>query len=133
MNGKKTGDHFLDAGWTNYNKHALYVTFDITGQLKKGANAIGVMLGNGFYFIPGQRYLKLQLAYGYPKLITACFINYNDGTFENIVSDESWKTAPGPITFSSIYGGEDYNANLEQQGWNIPRFNDRSWKNAVKW
>lgn len=131
VNGKKTGDHFLDAGWTNYDKHALYVTFDITSQLKKGDNAIGIMLGNGFYFMPGERYLKVQLAYGYPKAICRLLIEYADGSTENITSDESWKTAPGPVTFSSIYGGEDYDANLEQKGWDAPGFNDNNWKKVV--
>lgn len=69
LNGKKTGDHFLDPGWTQYSKHALYVSFDITKELKPGQNAIGVMLGNGFYYIPGERYRKLTGAYGYPKMI----------------------------------------------------------------
>lgn len=131
INGKKTGDHFLDPGWTNYDKQALYVTFDVTHQLKQGNNAIGVMLGNGFYFTPSGRYLKLQLAYGYPKMICRMLLEYNDGTTENIVSDASWKTAPGPVTFSSIYGGEDYNATLEQQGWNMPLFNDKNWRGVV--
>ena len=52
LNGKKVDDHFLDAGWTQYDKHALYVTFDITKSLKQGKNAVGVMLGNGFYYVP---------------------------------------------------------------------------------
>lgn len=131
VNGKKAGDHFLDAGWTNYDKHALYVTFDVTNQLKQGINAMGIMLGNGFYFMPGDRYLKLQLAYGYPKAICRLLVEYADGTTENIISDASWKTAPGPVTFSSIYGGEDYNANLEQNGWDAPSFDDTKWKNVV--
>jgi hypothetical protein len=131
INGKKTGDHFLDPGWTDYDKHALYVTFDITSQLQKGRNAIGVMLGNGFYFIPGERYRKLQLAYGFPKMICRVLVEYADGSYQNIISDPSWKTSPGPVTFSSIYGGEDYDANLEQEGWDSPRFNDASWNNVV--
>jgi len=131
VNGKKSGDHFLDAGWVDYEKQALYVSFDVTNQLKKGQNAIGVMLGNGFYFIPGDRYLKLQLAYGFPKMICRMMLEYADGTSENIISDNSWKTAPGPVTFSSIYGGEDYNATLEQKGWDSPSFKDNSWKNAI--
>ncbi len=131
INGKKAGDHFLDAGWTNYDKEALYVTFDVTSQLKQGANAIGVMLGNGFYFLPGERYLKLQLAYGFPKMICRIALEYNDGGIEDIVSDESWKAAPGPVTFSSIYGGEDYNATMEQGGWNKAAFNDKQWKSVI--
>jgi hypothetical protein len=131
VNGKKAGDHFLDAGWVDYEKQALYVSFDVTNQLKKGKNAIGVMLGNGFYFIPGERYLKLQLAYGFPKMICRMMLEYADGTSENIISNNSWKTAAGPVTFSSIYGGEDYNAMLEQKGWDTPSFNDNLWKNAI--
>ncbi|MEJ7769028.1 MAG: family 78 glycoside hydrolase catalytic domain, partial [Chitinophagaceae bacterium] len=131
VNGEKTGDHFLDAGWTNYDKQALYVTFDITRQLRKGSNAIGVMLGNGFYFIPGERYRKLQTAYGYPKMICRVLIEYTDGTADNIMSDPSWRSAPGGTTFSSIFGGEDFDANLVPAGWNSRLFNDTAWKNVV--
>jgi hypothetical protein len=131
VNGNKTGDHFLDPGWTNYKKHAQYVSFDITGQLKRGGNAIGVMLGNGFYYIPGQRYRKMTGAYGLPKMILRTVIEYKDGTTENIISDESWKTVSSPVIFSSIFGGEDYDAGLEQTGWNTFLFNDNTWKNVI--
>jgi alpha-L-rhamnosidase len=131
LNGKKVGDHFLDPGWVNYEKEALYVSFDLTDQLKKGENAIGVLLGNGFYFTPSGRYRKLTLAYGYPKMICRLLVEYKDGTTENIISNTSWKTTAGPITFSSIYGGEDYDATKEQNGWDRPLFNDKSWKKAI--
>jgi alpha-L-rhamnosidase len=133
LNGEKVGDHFLDPGWTQYDKQALYVPFDLTPQLKPGDNTIGVMLGNGFYFIPrDKRYRKMTGAYGYPKMICRLVIEYADGTTGGLVSDESWKTAPGPITFTSIYGGEDYNANLEQPGWNANGFDDSKWRNAIE-
>ncbi|HEX5655125.1 MAG TPA: alpha-L-rhamnosidase N-terminal domain-containing protein, partial [Chitinophagaceae bacterium] len=131
VNGTKTGDHFLDPGWTNYSKHALYVTFDITPQLKHGENAVGIMLGNGFYYIPGQRYRKMTGAYGLPKLIFRMLIEYEDGSVQNIISDNSWKTTPSPVIFSSIYGGEDYDAGLEQKDWNQPGFDDRGWKPVI--
>lgn len=131
INGKKVGDDFLDPGWTKYDKQVLYVTFDITNDLRQGQNAIGVMLGNGFYFVPGERYHKLKGAYGYPKMICRIVIDYNDGSEQDIVSDESWKAAPGPVTFSSIYGGEDYNATLEKDGWNNPGYNDSNWRQAI--
>ena len=133
LNGKKTGDHFLDAGWTRYDREALYVTFDITPQLKPGANALGVMLGNGFYYVPPVkgRYRKLKASFGYPKLIARLLLEYADGTSENIITDRSWKTDRGPITFSSIYGGEDYDASLEQRGWDQPGFNDKNWKRVL--
>jgi alpha-L-rhamnosidase len=130
-NGKKTGDHFLDPGWVTYDKKALYVALDITAELTQGANAVGVMLGNGFYYIPRERFHKLVTAYGYPKLIARIVLEYRDGSIQNIISDSSWKTAPGPIVFSSIYGGEDYDARLEQTGWDSPRFDDRKWQSSV--
>jgi hypothetical protein len=131
INGKKVGDHFLDPGWTKYSKHAQYVSFDISSYLKNGINAIGIMLGNGFYYIPGERYRKMTGAYGYPKMIAKIIVEYTDGTKSTIISDESWKTSPSPITYSSLYGGENYDATLEQKGWNEAGFNDNSWKKVV--
>jgi alpha-L-rhamnosidase len=133
LNGEKMGDHFLDPGWTKYDKQALYVPFDVTDHLKSGENAVGVMLGNGFYYIPPVpgRYRKLKVAFGYPKMICRLAIEYADGSTDDIVSDQSWKTAQSPITFSSIYGGEDYDARMEQPEWNQPNFNDASWKKVI--
>ena len=133
LNGTKVGEDFLAPGWTKYDKEALYVTYDVTKQIKKGNNAIGVMLGNGFYYVPPvkERYRKLKVAYGYPKMICRVFVEYSDGSSANIISNQSWKTSPSPITFSSIYGGEDYNANLEQKGWNLAGFNNKNWKLAL--
>ncbi|SDP11313.1 Alpha-L-rhamnosidase N-terminal domain-containing protein [Mucilaginibacter sp. OK268] len=133
LNGKKVGDHFLDPGWTKYDKQALYVPFDVTSQLIAGKNTLGVMLGNGFYYIPrDRRYRKLTGAFGYPKMICRLMLEYDNGKVDNVVSDGSWKTAPSPVTFSSIYGGEDYNANLEQPDWDTNNFDDSKWRSVVK-
>ncbi|MFC7667740.1 family 78 glycoside hydrolase catalytic domain [Hymenobacter humi] len=133
LNGQKVGNHFLDPGWTKYDKQAQYVTFDVTRLLKSGPNALGVMLGNGFYYVPPvkERYRKLKSSFGFPKLICRLALEYADGSREDIVSDPTWKTAAGPITFSSIYGGEDYNAVLEQAGWATAEFNDQKWRSAI--
>lgn len=133
LNGKKQGDHFLDAGWVKYDKEALYVSFDVTADLNKGANTIGVMLGNGFYYVPPVkgRFRKSKPAFGYPKMICRLLLEYQDGTTDNIISDQSWTTSPGPITFSSIYGGEDYDARLEQKNWDSPYFKAKGWKKVL--
>jgi hypothetical protein len=130
-NGEKTGNSFLAPGWTWYDKRWLYNVYDITASLQQGENAIGLIVGNGFYNINRERYFKLVLAFGLPKMICKVQLQYEDGTRETIVSDESWKTAPSPISFSSIFGGEDYNAQAEQPGWATAGFNDRSWKKAL--
>ena len=117
LNGEKTGDHFLDPAWTKFDKEAQYVSFDVSHRLRQGANAVGAMLGNGFFNIPRERYSKFAGSYGAPR--------------QTVVSDDSWKAAPGPVTFSSIYGGEDYDAGLAQAGWTSPDFDDSSWSAAV--
>lgn len=130
-NGKKIGNHFLDPGWTNYDKTALYVSFDLTKELQTGINTLGVLLGNGFYHVPAERYRKLTGTFGHPKMICRLLLEYQDGAVENIISDGAWKTAPGPIIFSSIFGGEDYDARREQSGWDLPSFNDTTWKDVL--
>jgi alpha-L-rhamnosidase len=131
VNGLKTGDRFLSPGWTDYRKTCLYNTFDVTDKLMPGSNVLGAIVGNGFYNINRERYRKLVIAYGAPKMILKLEVQYSDGTKDIIVSDESWRTAASPITFSSIYGGEDYDARLEQDGWNRPGFTDSLWNKAL--
>jgi hypothetical protein len=131
LNGEKVGNHFLDAGWTKYEKEALYVSFDVTNRLQAGENVLGMMLGNGFYNTPFERYLKLVISYGAPKMKLLLRVEYADGTEEDIVSDTSWKATESPVTFSSIYGGEDYDARREQDGWTMPGFRDAPWQKAL--
>jgi len=131
INGQKVGQSFLAPGWTNYDKVCLYNNYDVTYQLKEGKNAIGVIVGNGFYNINRERYRKIVIAYGYPKMIIKLKIDYEDGTSSSVVSGTDWKCSPSPIVYSSIYGGEDYDATLEQKGWDQPGFDDSKWNMAL--
>ncbi|MBN2613703.1 MAG: family 78 glycoside hydrolase catalytic domain [Bacteroidales bacterium] len=128
LNGSKIGNAFLSPGWTEYDKTILYNTFDVTANLLSGKNVIGAIVGNGFYNINRERYRKLVIAYGAPKLICKLSINYTDGTTQSIVTDKSWKSHPSPVTYSSIYGGEDYDARLGQPEWSTAGFDDSCWK-----
>ena len=96
----------------------------MTRRLRLGTNAFGVLLGNGMYNVPGVRgrYTKFVGSFGQPKLILQMHIEYRDGTEALLKSDASWRTASGPITFSSIYGGEDFDARRMQNGWDRPNF-----------
>ena len=132
VNGEKTGDRFLSPGWTDYRKTCYYNTFDITSDLKRGQNVLGAIVGNGFYNINRERYRKLVISYGAPKMILKLLVRYTDGSEEIIVSDSTWMTSPSPVTFASIYGGEDYDARLEQEKWNKVGFNGISWKESLE-
>jgi alpha-L-rhamnosidase len=130
MNGNKVGNGFLTPGWTHYDKTVFYNTYDVTGLLRKGKNVIGAMVGNGFYNINRERYRKLSVVYGEPKLIVLLRVRLRNGAEKIIVSGKGWKTSTSPIIFTSIYGGEDYDARMEQPGWDKPGFNDGSWREA---
>lgn len=131
INGKKVSKDVFTPVWSDYDKTVYYNTYQADTLLQKGENAIGVTLGNGFYNAMGNRYRKLWVTFGPPTLFLEMHIYYKDGTSDIIVSDESWKYALSPIVFNDIYGGEDYDARLEQKGWNEPRFNDTAWKKVV--
>ncbi|MGJ5816602.1 family 78 glycoside hydrolase catalytic domain [Paludibaculum fermentans] len=130
VNGRKVGDHVLAPAWTNYKATMLYEAFDVTSELKAGGNAVGVMLGNGFYNVAGGRYVKYSGSFGHPRLWAQVHLEYADGSTQDIATDSSWKTAEGPIAFSCLYGGEDYDARREQPGWDAPGFDDSAWRQA---
>jgi hypothetical protein len=114
VNGTKVGEDVLEPAWSNYAKTCLYVTHDVTRLLHRGDNAIDVWLGNGMFNVTGGRYVKFKGTYGRPMLTFRMEIEDDDGSTQTIVSDDSWRVAPGPVTFSCIYGGEDYDARLER-------------------
>ena len=116
----------LAPGWTDFHKRVQYQTYDVTPLLNSGANTIGVVLGGGWYSSPltwaGFR------AYPGPNLLRAQLeITHRNGQHQTIITDPSWQTAPAPITFSEIYGGESYDARLARSGWDSPHFNTAGW------
>jgi hypothetical protein len=132
LNGAKVGEDLLSPGWSKYDKTCLYDTHDITSQLHAGQNAAGLFLGNGMYNVKETgRYTKFANSFGPLKAIAQLRLEYADGTTEIIGTDEQWQVAPGPITFSSIYGGEDFDARQVEKGWDESGFKmDAKWLHA---
>lgn len=131
LNGKKVGSSEFAPLWSDYDKSVYYNTYDVTEQLRYGENAVGILLGNGFYNVQGGRYRKLQISFGPPTLLFELVINYEDGTRTIVRSDNEWKYDLSPVTFNCIYGGEDYDARREQKGWNQAGFDDSHWRPVV--
>jgi len=133
INGHKVGDHMLDPGFTGYNERVLYVTHDVTTLLESGGSAIGVLLGNGWYnqLTPDVWGFHEAPWIAPPKLLLRIDVEYDDGSTDTIVSDESWKVSTdGPIVYNSIRGGESYDARKEMPGWDRPGYDDSAWANA---
>jgi alpha-L-rhamnosidase len=129
VNGAKIGDHVLSPGLTDYDKHVLYETFDVTKQLTSGRNAIGLMLGNGRYYAP--RMQGGTRNFGFPKTIAQLNIEFEDGSKTSVISDESWKlSTAGPVRANNEYDGEEYDARMEIPGWSRAGFDDSKWEPA---
>jgi hypothetical protein len=132
VNGSNVSDAVMEPSWTNYTKNCHYVTYDVSKALVQGNNAMGVLLGNGMYNVPtSSRYAKFTGSFGSPKLILRLQMEFTDGSKDAVVSDTSWTTASGPITFTSIFGGEDFDARQEPAGWDKSGFAASAWKPAT--
>ena len=127
LNGAKVGNHEIDPAWTDYNQTVDYITFDVTSQMKSGGNALGVMLGSGW--LGGHDNAGIK-DFGPLRLRAQLHLDFSDGTSQDVVSDASWKVAPSPFTFTEVHGAEDYDARLEQPGWNTDGFDDSRWTHA---
>jgi alpha-L-rhamnosidase len=133
INGERVGDHRLDPMYTRFDRRNLYVTYDVTENLRQGDNAIGVLLGNGWYNHQSTAVWYFDKApwRARPKFCLDLRITYDDGSFESIVTGQDWKTALSPLIFNSIYTAEHYDARLEQPGWDSPGFDHSKWRNAT--
>lgn len=128
LNGKKIGDRVLDPAQTTYDKRAFYIVHDVTAQLRPGANAIGLMLGNGFY---GQNFaFGGGLSYGAPRAKLVLYIEYKDGSHCSVVSGIDWLATQGPVLFDNMYAGETYDARNEIPDWSSAGFDDSAWEPA---
>ncbi len=146
LNGQKVGNDVLVPNQTNYGKRpalpeqyiplpdefreykVMYLAYDVLDMLKEGGNALGMILGNGFYN-PAKYW---AMGYGSPRMILQMHLRYSDGTEEVLCSDEQWKVSRGPILMDMVYYGEHYDARLEQEGWSRDGFDDAFWTPAVR-
>ena len=132
INDRRVGEDLLTPDFTDYTKRVLYQTYDVTSLLANGGNAVGAILGDGWFgsaltwagrtfsFLPAPTRLLAQLE-----------IEYTDGTRDVIATDDSWRTSASPIRRSEIYAGEFRDGRMEQANWAKPSFNDSSWTPAL--
>ena len=132
VNGRSVGPGALVPDWTDYRYRLTYQTWDVTRLVRRGDNAIGALLGAG-WFASRMGYSSRRYAYGPPpvRLLLELHVDYADGHEEVIPSDTAWRAAASPVLVSEIYDGEAYDARLEQPGWDRPGFDGRRWHGVV--
>lgn len=132
VNGKKASDQVLEPAWSLPEKVLYYEVYDLTKQLHMGENGLGVYLGNGMNHIEGKRYAKFTIEGTDPGFILQMRIIYVDGTMEEICSDGQFQTMPGPVTYSCIFGGEDYDGTKVQEDFSKGDFAATGWQEVIQ-
>ena len=127
LNGAPVGDHVLAPGWTSYRHRLRYQTFDVTGLLDQGPNALGVQLAEGWY----AGYVGFTGRKGIWGDRTGAFlqleVEHPDGSRTTVTTDGSWRSTPAPTTRSGLYSGETFDARRELPGWSSAPFDDADW------
>ncbi|GGA87475.1 alfa-L-rhamnosidase [Puia dinghuensis] len=127
LNGQRIGDAYFTPGWTSYNKRLQYQAYDVTSLIHPGKNAVGAMLGSGWY----RGYICYDWQHNFYgsdlSLLMQIIIRYDNGRIDTIASDGSWKTATGEVRHSEIYDGELIDHRQDQKGWSLPDFDDAAW------
>jgi alpha-L-rhamnosidase len=132
LNGEKVSDRVLEPGFTQYRERVLYTSYDVTDQLRQGRNAMGALLGGGFFYLGVPDLFGTEDApwTAPPRLLMQIEVEFEDGARRTIVTDDSWRWATGPITFNGVRGGETYDARKERPGWKTTGYDDADWQQA---
>ena len=133
LNGNKISNHVLDPGFTAFDHRSLYLTYDVTSQLRKGQNAVGILLGGGWFNLATSDLFGFESSpwSATPRANLRLEIQYENGKSTTITTDKSWKWSTGEITFNCIRGGETIDHRKDQPGWTSTSFNDSNWYTPI--
>jgi alpha-L-rhamnosidase len=129
LNGTTVGADVLQPGWTSYHHRLRYATHDVTDLVRPGDNAVGAMLGDGWFRgnLPG----GVRNFYGDRLgLLLQIEVTHRDGQVERVGTDTRWRGALGAVLASDLYDGETYDARRERDGWDRPAFDGADWSPA---
>lgn len=138
VNGKKADSRIFEPAVTQFTERVLYSVYDVTGLLRDSKNTLGIWMGEGmsaFTSPPENRFANINMKpshYSVPMLRLELKLNYEDESYETIFTNNSWKCSPSPVIFNNFYGGEDYDARFEQDGWALAGFDDTHWTNVTR-
>jgi alpha-L-rhamnosidase len=131
INGQRVGHDLLTPGFTDFTKRVQYQTYDVAALLHDGQNVVGAVVGAG-WFGSGMSWTAQHFKLALPtRFLAQIEIEYSDGTYDTLTTDESWKVTESPILHAEVYAGETYDARLERPGWNKPGFDDDKWASPV--
>ena len=127
LNGQRVGRDELTPGWTEFRKRVEYQTYDVTAQVRAGKNALGAVLGDGWYASDLAFTGRRNYYGGRPRLLAQLVVEFADGRSQTVATDASWKAAYGPIRHADLMIGCEYDARLAMPGWDTAGFDDLKW------
>jgi alpha-L-rhamnosidase len=132
INGKRVGHDVLTPGWTEFRKRVHYQTYDVSDLVDRGDNAMGAILGDGWYASTLAHLARRNVYGGQPRFRAQLVIELSDGTTQVVTTDNTWKAATGPILHADLLMGCEYDARLAASGWDAKGFDDKAWKPVVE-
>ncbi|HET7726232.1 MAG TPA: glycoside hydrolase family 78 protein [Candidatus Limnocylindrales bacterium] len=134
INGQSVSEDLLAPGWTPYRQRLLHDTYDVTGLLTPGANAIAAALGDGWYrgrlgWSPGND----RANYGdQVALVAQLEVDLVDGSRTVIATDGSWLASTGEICSADLYDGAVVDLRERRAGWDRPGYDAAGWVAAAE-
>lgn len=131
LNGKQVGHDVLTPGWTEFRRRVQYQTYDVTNQIHPGQNAVGAILGDGWYAGVLAHLARRQFYGGRPRLLMQLVLELADGTTQTVATDSTWKADYGPILHADLLLGCEYDARKAMPGWDTAGYVEPDWKAVV--
>lgn len=132
INGKRVGQDVLTPGWTEFRKRVHYQTYDVTDLVDRGDNAIGAILGDGWYASTLAHLARRNVYGGQPRFRAQLVVEMADGSVQIVATDNTWKASTGPVLHADLLMGCEYDARLAMPGWDAKGFDDKAWKPVVE-
>ncbi len=131
LNGNRVGEDVLAPGWTEFRKRVHYHAYDVTTQIVRGSNAIGAILGDGWYASVLAHLARRNVYGGKPRLLAQLVLEMEDGSTRVVGTDGTWKASYGPIRCADLLMGCEYDARMVMQGWDSAGYDDKAWAAVV--
>lgn len=131
LNGERAGDAELTPGWTQYDERLQVQTHDVTDAVREGANALGVVLADGWF--RGQTGITRAADQWGSRLalLVQLHLVHEDGGVTVVGTGPGWRSSVGHVVAADLIAGERWDLTRLQRGWEEPAFDDLGWDDVT--
>ena len=113
---QRVGTSELAPGWTDYNKHIRYQTYDVLDHLNAGENVVSAALGDG-WFVGNVEWRGRELYGDRPAFYALLVLWMEDGSVVEIPTSTDWEVAYGSNLQADLLMGEHHDGGLVYGPW----------------